>query len=963
MKQTILLTLIVFQSLIGWTQDNNNIVEYKLDNGLTVILNVDHSQPTVFGCVVVKAGAKDDPSDATGLAHYMEHVMFKGTENMGTSDWAAEKPHYEKIISLYEELRNTEDVDKRKEINKEINKESLLAGKYAIPNEFSNLVQEIGGTRLNAATSYDFTYFHNSFPPFQIRRWLDLYANRFINPVFRGFQTELETVYEEKNMYSDNPFQAVQNEFLSKAFGNGNPYGREIIGTTEDLRNPSIKRINEFYNAFYVPSNMALILSGDIDLNTIKPMIEKTFGKWENREATGVSKQPKNMVLSEPVKVKEKLTPYPMILKGYPAVQVNNPDEYSVELCARLLSNSNQTGLLDKLVLEGDLLAANASLVQHKYAGMVEIQAIPTFDMNQMRYISLSSVEKMINEEVTKLKQGQFDDWLVEALKKELIMEHNELSESPVRMGNALVQNYVNETGLDNFINYSKKIQAITKDDIVKAANKYFSENHITFISEIGSPKKDDLKKPVFDPIKPIPGEKSEYAKYLETIPLSKVNENFVDFKNDIKTTLFKDKVKLFYTKNPKNDNFYLTIKFGIGEGKIPTLGLATQLMSTAGVMAQYSPQELKREYSKLGCSVDFYNDDSYLYISLKGNEDNLESACRLLSKTFLLPQLDEKQMNNVIGGAIAQHRAEKNDKDSQARALRDYMIYGENSPELTRPGITDLQALTISDLTGAFVSATHYEASIHYVGNIPFETLNAKLKSSLALPSNLIASDSPYIRPVSEHNKDNILFLNNPDARQSSVYLFINGKDFELKDQTTIDAFNQYFSGGFNGIVLQELREKRSFAYNAYAYYQTPPVPNKETKFIGNISTQADKTTDAVTEFLNLIHDMPQKPERIDNIKQYLVLSSEASKPNFRNLSQTIEYWEKEGYTDDPNKLAIPKYKKLTFDDIESFYKNEIEGHPITIGIVGNKKEIDMDKLKAIGKVTRINNGKIFKD
>lgn len=963
MKKTILFSLIVFQSLIGWTQNNNNIIQYNLNNGLTVILNVDDTQPTVFGCVAVRAGSKDDPNDATGLAHYMEHVMFKGTENMGTSDWAAEKPYYEKIINLYEELRNTEDADKREEINKKINEESLLAGKYAIPNEFANLVQAMGGTRLNAATGYDYTFYHNSFPPFQISRWLDLYANRFTNPVFRGFQSELETVYEEKNMYSDNPFQAAQNDFLSKAMGDENPYGRLIVGKTEDLRNPSIKRITEFYNAFYVPSNMALILSGDIDLETIKPMIEETFGKWENREATGQPKKPQNMVLSKPIKIKEKLTPYPLMKLGYPAVSANNPDENAVELCTRLLSNNNNTGLLDKFVLEGDLLMANAYFMQFKYAGMIQIQAIPKFDRNQMIYGSFSSVEKMINEEITKLKQGKFEDWLVEALKKELIMEYNELNESPVDMGIALMENYANETGLDNFLNFSAEIQAITKDDIVKAANKYLTENHITYLSDIGTPKKDNLKKPVLDPIDPIPGKKSEYASYLETIPLSEVNENFVDFQNDVKRTLFKDKVKLFYTKNPKNDNLYLTIKFGIGEGKIPTLGLATQLMNSAGVMAQYSPQELKNEYSKLGYSVNFYNDDSYLYIALKGNENNLESACRLLSKTFLLPQLDEKQMNNLIGGSIAQRRAEKSDKNSQASALYDYMIYGENSPELNRPSVTDLQALTISDLTGAFVSATNYEASIYYVGNLPFETINATLKSSLALPANLKVSESPYIRPVLEYNKENILFLNNSDARQSSIYLFINGKDFNLEDQIIIDAFNQYFSGGFNGIVLQELREKRSFAYNASAYYQTPPIPNKKTKFIGNIATQSDKTVDAITEFLNLINDMPQKPERITNIKKYLVLSSQASKPNFKYLSQSIERWEQQGYTDDPNKLSIPKYEKLTFDDIESFYKNEIAGHPITIGIVGNKKDIDMDKLKTITKVTRVNNSKIFKD
>jgi predicted Zn-dependent peptidase len=962
MKRFVFGYLIVLFPFLAFAQ-KSNVTQYQLDNGLTVILNEDHSQPTVFGSVVVRAGSKDDPDDATGLAHYMEHVMFKGTDEMGTSDWEAEKPHYENIINLYEELRSTEDEEKKKEINKKINEESLLAGKYAIPNEFSNLIQAMGGTGLNAGTSYDLTFYHNSFPPFQISKWLHLYAHRFVNPVYRGFQSELETVYEEKNMYSDNPFRSVQNDFLLKAFGEENPYGRPIIGLTEHLRNPSIKRIVEFYNAFYVPSNMALVLSGDINPDEIKPIIEETFGKWEKREATGKHKKPSNIQYTEAVKYKEKLTPYPMVFLGFPAVPVNDADEKAYELCIRLLSNSNRTGLLDKLVLEGDLLTAQAAYIQHKYSGLALIQAIPTFDVNQMKYVSLSTVEKMINKEVENLQKGAFEDWLVEAIKNELAREFDESSESPVNMGMTLMQNFVYETSFEDFSNYKNEIQEITKEDIVRVANKYFTKNRITYLSDIGSPKKDNLKKPSYDPIDPTPGTKSTFAAYLEEIPFSEVKSDFVNMDQDIKRGQLADKVKLFYTENPKNNIFYLTLKFGVGTGKIPGLALATQLMNSAGVMAQYQPQELKNEYSKLGCSVNFSVSESYLYIYLKGDEKNLGEACKLLSKTFLLPQLDEKQMNNAIGSVFGSRRVEKKEKDIQAAALFDYMVYGSNSPELTRMSNAEIQALSISDLTGAFISATQYEASVHFVGKLPFEKATEVLKANLFLPSNLKPSESPFIRPVASSNTETIYFLNNPEARQSQVYLFIDGTNYSTENQPMINAFNEYFSGGFNGIVLQELREKRSFAYSAGAVYQTPPIPNKKTFFYGLIGTQSDKTADAVAEFVKLIKEMPEKPERIDNIRQYLVLSSQASRPNFKNLSQIIESWELKGYTDDPNKLFIDNYKNLSFEDIVAFYEKEIAGRPISIAIVGNKKEIDMDKLESVAKVTTINTSKIFKN
>ncbi len=962
MKQTYLTLIYVFMFSVLFAS-NENVHKFKLDNGLTVILYENHSQPTVFGAVAVKAGSKDDPADATGLAHYMEHVMFKGTENMGTWNWEEEKPHYEKIIQLYEELRTTEDEAKKEEINNEINEESLKAGKYAIPNEFSNLVQAMGGTGMNAGTGYDFTYYHNSFPPFQIKRWLDLYSNRFIHPVFRGFQTELETVYEEKNMYSDNPFRAVTNDFISKAFEAENPYGRLIIGKTEHLRNPSIKRIYEFYNAFYVPSNMALILAGDINPEEVKPLIEETFGKWEKREAQGVPVIPKNVNITQPVKIKEKLTPYPMLILGFPGVDVASEDRYAVDFCARLLSNGNQTGLLDKLVLDGDLMSVGAGQNQFKYAGLVTVQAIPTFDLSQMKFMSLSTVEKLVNAEIEKLKKGNFDEWLIDAFKNEMIKQHEMELESPASVGVQLMSDFAYELPLDDFTQYKEQIQAVTKDDIIKAANKYFTKNCITYLSDIGEPDKDALKKPDYKPIDPEPGHQSVYAKHFNEVALSEAKENFVDFDKDVTKTELAPGVKLFYTPNKQNDIFSLIIKYGAGSAKIPTLNLATSLMNNAGIMAQYKPQALKKEYSKLGCSVQFVNNDSYLYIILEGNEENLGQACQLLSRTYLLPELDEKQMDKVKGSVIGMRGVEKKEKDSQAEALRDYMMYGEKSPEIERLSTAEIRALTISDLTGDFIQATHYEASVHFCGKNPMANVVETLKNNLAFPANLKKSDSPVIRPVVENKKESILFLNNPDARQSEIYLFTNGSEYQNEQKPVIDAFNQYFSGGFNGLVIQELREKRSFAYSAGATYRTPVLPGNPAYQVGYIGTQADKTADAVEEFVKLIKEMPEKPERMDNIKNYLIQSSKADRPSFRNLSQSIESWTQKGYSEDPNKLLLPEYEGLSFEEILNFYKKEVSGKPIKIAIVGNKKEIDMDKLESIAKVEKISVNKLFKD
>ena len=252
---------------------------YTLENGLTVMLNEDRNETSVFGAVVIDGGGKRDPSDATGIAHYLEHVLFKGTSKMGTTNYAKEKVYLDSIEVLYDELSKKEDKKTRLKIQRHINDLSVKASEYAIPNEFTRLIEGMGGTGLNAGTGYDFIYYFNSFPSAQIEKWVDLYSHRFLDPVFRLFQSELETVYEEKNRAMDNPFR-VFNETSRKYFFKNHPYGQQtILGSVEHLKTPSLSKMKEYYNKYYVPNNMHLLIAGDFDKRDVKKLIKAKFGK------------------------------------------------------------------------------------------------------------------------------------------------------------------------------------------------------------------------------------------------------------------------------------------------------------------------------------------------------------------------------------------------------------------------------------------------------------------------------------------------------------------------------------------------------------------------------------------------------------------------------------------------------------------------------------------------------------
>lgn len=278
MNLKILMMTLTYCSLSAQAQEKSElkVKEYILDNGLTVWLNEDHSQPKVFGAVVVKAGAKDCPD--TGIAHYFEHMMFKGTDRIGTLNYEEEKKLLHTIEMKYNDLSTTTDPAERERIQKEINELNVKSTEYIIPNEFNKLITRYGGSGLNAATSYDATIYFNTFSPQYMEQWAKINSERLINPVFRLFQSELETVYEEKNMYGDFIGGPLMENLLARYFGQ-HPYAYPIIGSTKNLKNPSLTLMRKFFDQYYVAPNMALILSGDFDSEEIKPILENTFSR------------------------------------------------------------------------------------------------------------------------------------------------------------------------------------------------------------------------------------------------------------------------------------------------------------------------------------------------------------------------------------------------------------------------------------------------------------------------------------------------------------------------------------------------------------------------------------------------------------------------------------------------------------------------------------------------------------
>lgn len=971
-KKLILITVLLAASF--WAYSQKLPVEvYKLANGLTVILQEDHRRPEVQGYVSVRAGSVNEAPDATGMAHYLEHVMFKGTQDMGTVNWEKEKPHYDKIIQLYDELGQTTDKKKREAIQLQINEESLKAAEYAVPNELQRLVDEIGGTGLNASTSYDYTQYMSKFPSSQIERWLTLYCHLFEKPVFRSFQAELETIYEEYNMYSDRSQSRIQEETMQAIFKK-TPYGRDVIGLPEHLKNPSLNRLQEFFKTYYVPGNMALILSGDFDPATVKPLIEQLFGKWET-----VSVAAAQFEEEAPFKGREflelKMGPQEMITLNFRTVSMNHEDDMILDICSVLLNNG-QSGLLDQLSLDGKVLQALGGNHSFRNGGVFTFSIIPNpqefydgpstssiasvedykavmREMDRAKLKAMPGSEKMVLEQIENLKNGNFADWQLESVKQRLISSYQRQQES-VGTKAALLSNYfANGISIDEYVNYVDRVKKITKDDVLRVARKYLGNNFLAVYVKPGSLKKNAIDKPEYKPLVfPNADAISAFATNFSAIKTPKQQIHYIDVNTDVQKSTMTNGNTFYYTKNPVNDLFSLIIRYEVGENTIKELKYAS-ILNYAGAAAR-DAKSLKGQFARINCTYSLSVDDNYTYVSLSGPEENLRQAMTYLNMLLTQPSLPQNQVARIAQSERIGRAYEKEEASAMADALSDYVMYGQKSEYIDRMSIKNLMNLKATDIITAFKFSTEYAATIFYTGVKSAAEIKPMIEQAVQFVPNPKKGTGYQVKDKQDVKENTVYFINS-SSLQAQVSFFANGKPYVMADAPQMTAFNNYFSGGFTGLIMQEIREYRSLAYGAGGGYYPPSLPGKPCWFSGFIQTQDDKTAYAVGIYMDLIKNMPQKTDRMEVLKQKLILSSATTRPDFRSLGMTVEGWQRMGYTDDPLKSMIPAYETLAFTDIVNFEKNYVKDQPMAIMIVGDKKRIDLKSLAKQGKVVEL--------
>ena len=953
MKKTLLFLIALLGCVTLFAQSGLKTKTYHLDNGLKVVLCENHDQPEIYGAVYVHAGSKNDPSDATGMAHYFEHIMFKGTDRIGTIDWEKEKVYLDSISLMYDKLHETTDQATRQAIQMKINELSLASTDYAIPNEVDVILTQMGGKSLNAGTAYDQTMYYNIFPSNQLSKWMDVYVERFRNPVFRLFQSELEAVYEEKNMYGDEPINAFQELLFKETFGE-HPYGRPVIGYTEHLKNPQPAKMREFYNTYYVANNMTLILVGDFNTEEIEPMIAEKFGTWRSGEVPPMPKYnlPK---FSGPTVKEVRMTPVKMGALIFPGIKNSDHDMIPLTMACTIFFNG-ETGLADKLMLDGDLMMAALLPLSLEDEGANVVLYVPKL-IGQ----SHEKAEALIFDCLDKLKKGEFSDDLFEATRMGMLTDRIRATEDLNELANLFLEMESSGQTYEEFLAETERIKTITKEEVVAIANKYFGNDYLDIRSKMGFPDKDKVEKPNWKPLEAKnTNMKSDFAKMIEAEEVPEVTPQVIRFGEDVKITDITDGFKLYSSNNPVNDIFELKFFFGHGTLNDPDLDRAASYFSMQGT--ENKPyQEFALELQKLGASIETYTSENFFIVSVSGFEKDMEQLLKMCHEKLYSPSNDESQIKVLVEGEKMAHQTQKDDASTWADAVNDYALYGEQSSYLSHSSIKQWAKRSGSELIAEIAEALKYDGYVTYSGNQKPESLVSSIKAQRILPLKPLKRDEK-VRIENQYTAPQVFFAPNKKFRQSNIWFYVPGEKLSLEDEALSSLFSKYFGTDMYSIVFQEIREFRSLGYTAYANYSYDYLERKPGYLYGFLGTQGDKTFDGIDAFSDLIKNMPERMEKFNASKEALLKSRASNYIGFRRMPGTVQHWMKQGYDHDPRAAFTERIRKADYKDVKNFYNRLIKGRPVIIMMSG-PKNVNKKELSKYGEVTTLKYNQIIKE
>lgn len=928
---------------------------YTLKNGLTVILSINAKEPRIQTLIGVRAGSNNDPKNHTGLAHYLEHLLFKGTYRFGTLDSVKESIYINQVENLYDVYNHTIDETLRKQVYREIDSVSSIAARYAIANEYDKMMADMGAQGSNAYTSVEETVYQEDIPSNTIDKYLLVQAERFRNPVFRLFHTELETVYEEKNRGLDDDRTQVFETLLSNLFPTHN-YGQQTtIGTIEHLKNPSLKAIREFYDKYYVPNNMAIVMAGDLDPDYVIKKIDELFSYMKPGSLDEYRANPE-LPITTPI-----------------VNDVVGPDAESVQLAFRLpgaldhkhtvlstlvsqILYNGKAGLIDlQLNKQQKLLSAAAGVNYWKdYSYLMLVGQ--AFESQ-----SLEDVNALLLQQLDVLKKGAFNDTLLTAIVNNFKLYELQSLDNNNSRATSLMDAFIKSKGKswNEEVQFINDMEKVTKQDIIKFTNKYFKDNYVLVYKRKGDKKSTEkIVKPAITPVEVNREEVSEFMKQVAAMPATPVKPMWLDFEKDIKKGKI-DHAEVLYVHNESNDLFRLYYQFDMGSFHNKLLPIAASYLQYLGT-DKFSSAAISQQFYNIACSFMVSPGTETTTISITGLQENFDKAVKLFEHLLLNCVPDDQVLHNLKASIAKQKQDSKLNKNNIMNGLMQYAKYGPINPFNYQLSAAGLDSLTSAQLVNILHDLPQFKHTIVYYGPEKMSTAIDKINKAHKMPSQFKPIPAPMEFKKTTQRTNEVLFTNY-DMVQAEVQWVRNGDVFDAEESAKVELFNTYFGGGMGSIVFQTIRESKALAYSTYASFLSPTKKGDSYVTVAYVGTQADKLKEAVAAMNELLNDIPKSENAFITARNSLKQDIETMRITQDGIIFSYLAAQKLGLDKDLRKDIYKAIDQLDFDAIRAFHASNLANKPYTYCILASDKEVRVEDLKQYGTVKVLTLEEIF--
>lgn len=936
--------------------DPLNVVIHTLPNGLKLYMSVNKNEPRIATNIVVRAGSKHDPAETTGLAHYLEHMMFKGTKNIASLNWEEEQKLLDEIAQLYEEHRNTSDDEKRKAIYQEIDRLSNKAGQYVAANEYDKMVGSIGAKGTNAYTWVEQTVYVNDIPSNELEKWMELESERFRQVVLRLFHTELEAVYEEFNINQDRDFRKTM-KAMTKTLFPTHPYGTQTtIGEGEHLKNPSHYKIYEYFDTYYVPNNMAIVMAGDFDPEEVIALAEKYWGKYQpkNVPAFNFEEQPKLTQRVEKT-VYGQESKYLDMAWRFPGV--HSDDALKLQLIKGILYN-RQAGLIDlNITKKQRLLEADA------WNWIFEDYSVFGLSGKPKEEQTLEDVESILFESIDSLHAGNFADWLPEAVIKNMKLNDLRSEKSNGSRVYKMTNAFIKAVPWDKVVTQYDRMASFSKEEIIACAKKYIRKDNcvVVYKKEGEDPNVMEVEKPEITPVDLVRDQKSAFAEQWMSKESPRLEPEFLDFDEDLElNTEFRKGVNVHKIEN-KNGSFNLLYIYEMGRDADRYLDLAMQYLPYLGTV-KYSAEELQQELFKRGLEFNASNRNDRIYMSLSGLEESLEDGIQLFDHILNKAEIDDEALENLVNDIITKRDNNKKDKRKILRsALYNYAKYGEHSSYTNQLSTEELKSIDAIALVQKIHGLKKFQHNIFFYGDTKLSKLIDLIEEHRNLPEQLMPPIPNKDFTEQETTGKKLYFVNFPMVQAEIMLLSKGTEGFSIDEYIKSEFYNTYFGFGLSSIVFQEIRESRALAYSAYAYSGSPSEPDKSHYMTAYVGTQADKMPAAIQAMKEIIEDMPISEEQVETARQSIMKKIETDRITDASIYWTYRSNEKLGYPRDLRKDSYAFIQNAGIEDLKKFHQETIKNRNFDMLVMADRDQVDMEYLKTQGEVIELSLEEIF--